>query len=258
VELIEELLEDDLRARASQLTRQRVVLGLEESGKEILVGAHDFNALLFGTSGGAQRTLTIGLLERLTVQGYNFCVIDSEGYYDGLKGTLTVGTAAKVPTLEETQQLLNAYDTNFTVNLAAVKVDEQPKFFLALLSRIQEARSRTGRPHWLLLDQIHHLLPADLQHCGSARPTQLEGVLYIGTPPRFVVKAALKRISSALAIGKDPQHALGEFSALAGIAPPPQTAVDLKNNEALYWSIASAQMPRKVTLPARGLCSFVA
>jgi HAD superfamily hydrolase (TIGR01484 family) len=250
VELIEELLKDDLHARRSRLGRHRVVLGLEESRKEILLRPQDFNALLVPTCGGGKSTLVTGLLERLAVQGYNFCVIDPEGDYAGLEGALTLGTATQAPTLDEAQQLLNTYDTNFIVNLTDVKPEDRPRCFLALLRRIQEARLRNGRPHLLIIDEIHRIVPANQAICDVDPLAQLEGVLRISTQPKLIAQAALTGITSALATGKDPQNALREFSEIAGIAAPSQTAVELQNGEALYWSIAPAQTPQKITLPA--------
>ena len=249
VELIEELLDGDLRARKSQLTRHRVVLGFDESGEEIMLHPLDFNALVIGNSSGKKPTLATGLLERLTAQGYNFCVIDTQGDYEGLGGALTLGTSTQVPTLEETQQLLSTYDTNFIVNLAGARLEDRPQFLLALLSQIQEARSQTGRPHWLVIGDIQHLLPADPEHPSSALPAKLEGVLRISKHSKSIVQSAVNGITAVLVVGKDPQKTLNEFSAIAGMPPPLQAPVGLNNCEALYWTISPAQRPRKITLP---------
>jgi HAD superfamily hydrolase (TIGR01484 family) len=209
VELIEELLMDDLRARRARLGRHRVLLGLEdESRKDILLHPQDFNALLVPTSGADKAAVVTGLLERLLAQGYNFCVIDPEGGSARLEGTLTLGTATQAPTLDEAQQLLNTYDTNFVVNLSAVKPEDRPNTFVALLRRIQESRLRNGRPHLLIIDEIHQIVPAN-QECSDCDPlAQLEGVLRISTKPGLIAQAALSGVTCALAIGKDAQNAL--------------------------------------------------
>jgi HAD superfamily hydrolase (TIGR01484 family) len=250
VELIEELLRDDLQARSSRLGRHWVVLGLDESRKEILLRPQDFNALLVPTSGDGQSTLVRGLLERLAVQGYNFCIIDPEGHYAGLEGALTLGAATQAPTLDEAQQLLNTYGTNFIVNLSAVKPEDRPRCFLALLRRIEEARLRHGRPHLLVIDAIHRIVPAKREFSECDPLAQLEGVLRISTQPQSIAQAALTGITAALAIGKHPQQALRAFSEVARIAAPSQATVELQNGEALYWSIAPARTPQKITLPA--------
>ena len=250
VELIQELLESDLRPRESQLTRHRVLLGLGEFGEEILLRTHDLNALLVGASGDGKSTLATGLLERLTAQKYNFCVIDPAGDYEGVEGAITLGTATQAPTLEEAQQLLKSYDTNAVVNLVGLKLEDQPAFFLALLTSIQESRLRTGRPHWLVIGEGHRLLPTELKSFGPPLPARLEGVLLITVHPNLIARSALNEITSVLAIGKDPQTALAEFSAIAGLATPPQTPVDLQNGEALYWSISASQPPEKIKMPA--------
>jgi hydroxymethylpyrimidine pyrophosphatase-like HAD family hydrolase len=250
LELVAELLKGDMRPRESQLTRHRVLLGRRESGEEILLRAHDFQALLVGTSGGGKSRVATGLLERLAAQKYNFCVIDPEGDYANVESAITLGTPTQAPTQEQARQLLNTYDTNAVINLVALKPEDRPAFFQALLTSIQEARLRTGRPHWLLVDEAQHLLPARPASAGQPPSISLEGVLLISVHPKLIAPSALEAITSVLAIGTEPQTALEEFRAIAGIAAPPQVKVNLQNGEALYWSISPLQAPEKITMPA--------
>jgi HAD superfamily hydrolase (TIGR01484 family) len=254
VEVIEELLADDLRARASRLARHRVILGLEESGKEVQLRAPDVNALLVGTSSRENSTLAIGLLQRLTAQGYTFCVIDTAGDYQPFEGALTLGTSARAPTLEETQQRLHTYGTSFIVNLRGLDGAARRQFLCALFGQIEKARLRTGRPHWLVISDIHDFLASDPQHSADAGlPIQFDGILRITTHPQSLVRGDLRRVTAVLAVGADPQRALAQVGAILGIAVPSQAQSGLNKNEALYWPIAPAQPPQKIVLPsARG------
>ena len=50
---------------------------------------------------------------------------------------------------------------NVVVSLVGLPLNDRPGFFATLLPRLQELRVQTGRPHWLLVDETHHLLPVD-------------------------------------------------------------------------------------------------
>jgi hydroxymethylpyrimidine pyrophosphatase-like HAD family hydrolase len=250
VELIAELLSDDLRARKPQLARHGVLLGRDESGQEILLRALDFDALLLGGGDGGYSTLIAGLLNRLTAQGYNFCVVDTEGRYSSLDRAPTLGTATQTPTGDEIGQLLSTYNTNFVINLAGVRRIERLPLFLELLSQIRASRLRCGRPHWLVIDDTSQLLAADTGQGSDPVPTDIQGVLRASTRPNTTAASTLARLTSLLVVGADSKGTLAAFTAAAGVAGPQQARADLRNDDALYWSIAPAQAPRKIVLSA--------
>lgn len=249
VELITELLQSDMRQREATLARHSVLLGQAVSGEQILIRAQGYNALLVGTSGSGKSTLATGLLERLTAQKYNFCVIDPEGDYEGVPGAIALGSPAQAPTLEEVQQLLATYDANAVINIVALKLVDRPAFLRALLTKFQESRLRTGRPHWLVVDEAHHLLPAQSDPDVRPLPEDFNGIFLISVHPKLIAKAVLSTMSAVLAIGKNPQAMLTEFCTLAGLAAPALVSTQLQQGEALYWSVASGKSPEKIKLP---------
>ena len=249
VELIDELLRDDLRARDCRLLRRRMVLGLEESGEEMLQCVHEFNALLVGAPGRQLHAATSGLLERLTARGYNFCVVDPEGAYAGLDHALALGSVTQAPALEEARQLLNSYDTNVVVSLEGVPIDARADFFAVLMQCILETRSRTGRPHWVVINEFRQLLGMSAAGCG-ALPWPSEGVLRLSTQLESPDQPALRGINTVLAIGHCAQSALDEVSAASDIAAAEHATSSLKPGEALYWPVSPRRAPRKITLPA--------
>ena len=44
---------------------------------------------------------------------------------------------------------------NLVVNLIGLPLADRPPFFLTLLPRLLEMRARTGRPHWIVVDEAH-------------------------------------------------------------------------------------------------------
>ena len=69
-------------------------------------------------------------------------------------------TATRAPLVKEAIELLERPDRNAVVNLLGPSPEDRPAFFDELLPRLLELRARTGRPHWIVVDEAHHLLPA--------------------------------------------------------------------------------------------------
>ena len=92
VEVIIDLLENDLQSETREVVRHRILLGKRDSGEEVTFYPARRNLLLAGTSGSGKSTLATGILERLGQQGYQFCVIDPEGDYEGFPEAIVLGT----------------------------------------------------------------------------------------------------------------------------------------------------------------------
>jgi len=88
---------------------------------------------------------------------YEFCVFDPEGDYDDLKNAVSVGDSKVPPNVDEVLELLRKAGGNVVINTQSLAVSDRPAFFAKLLPKIAELRGRTGRPHWLLVDEAHHL-----------------------------------------------------------------------------------------------------
>ena len=115
---------------------------------------------LAGTSGIGKSTLATALTERFVEQGFQFCVLDPEGDYEELEDVVVVGDADNPPSTREIFDLLSKPSNNVAVNMLGLKTDERPDYFAKLLPELAEMRDRTGRPHWLVIDEAHHLMPA--------------------------------------------------------------------------------------------------
>ncbi len=159
-ELIDELIADDLAGRDELLTRHHLLLGQRDDGAEVRIRPYGRNLLIAGPSGSGKSTVATALLERLVEAHYQFCIIDPEGDYEAFEGAVTLGSPKQGPTAEEVLSLLERPGQNAVINLVGLPITQRPSFFVALLPRLQEMRVRTGRPHWLIVDEAHHLLPA--------------------------------------------------------------------------------------------------
>src|SRR5262249_51692377 len=146
-----------------------------------------------------------------------FCIIDPEGDHEGFPGAVTLGTGHGAPTADEVLQLLAKPDENVVVNLIGMPVTDRPSFFLGLVPRLLELRARTGRPHWLLVDEAHHMLPASWEPGVQNVPQDLGGLLLVTVHPGQVNRAVLGLIDTVLAVGDTPERTLGDFAKAVGV-----------------------------------------
>jgi HAD superfamily hydrolase (TIGR01484 family) len=235
-ELIDRILEDDLRSVV--VARHALLLGTRRDGTELHIVPAGRRLLIAGPSGSGKTTAATGFIERLMAAGYQCCILDSEGDYEGFEGLVRVGTPEHPPGVGEILELLAKPSVHVGVSLVAVPVNDRPAFFAALLPRLQELRARTGRPHWIVIDEAHHLFPASSQPAQLTLPRELGGVLLVTVHPQHVSPAMLEAVDTALAVGKTPERMLQPF----GRVPP----VELQEGEVLAWSNGQAEPLRLV------------
>lgn len=246
-ELIDALVADDLQSLVRQ-PRHPILVGTRDDHCEFQVSPQGANLLLAGTSGSGKSTLATGLLERLAAAEYQFCVVDPEGDYANFPYAVPVGSQQSAPTVEEIMQLLKNPMSNAIVCLVGLPIVDRPSFFLTLLPRLQEMRARTGRPHWLVVDESHHLLPSGWEPAASALPHHADGLMHITVHPGMIARSALESVSAVLVVGKEPGSMLAEFCQALD-APSPNTCHgELEPGEALVWQRRESKQPFKVRI----------
>jgi hydroxymethylpyrimidine pyrophosphatase-like HAD family hydrolase len=259
VELIDMLAATDLAELEPKLARHRILLGARaESGEEIGLRPYGTNLLLAGSSGSGKSTLATAILERLIEQEYQFCIVDPEGDYETFEGAVVLGGPKREPAMHEIMELLEQPGENVIVNMLGVKLADRPAFFEKLLPRIQELRARTGRPHWLVIDEAHHLLPTSWQPSAETLPRETSGLMLITVHPDHVAPPVLSLIDTIVAVGQAPERAIGSFA--AGVAageravgearttPVEFEPVKLAEGEALAWSRGGGAAPFKLKI----------
>jgi hypothetical protein len=247
IELIDLVLADDLKERSRCLARHAIPLGTSRDGSDQDLDCHGMNVLVAGTSGSGKSTITTGLLERLTEAGYQFVVIDPEGDYSTLEGAVVLGDPQQAPTVEAVLELLTSPRQNAVVNLVGFPIEQRPAFFDGLLPRLQELRARTGRPHWIFIDETHHLLPTNWHPSTVTLPQQLEGLVLITVHPESVATAIVTAVDLILAVGEAPDRTIRAFCQAVGDDPPAASAgIPLEPHEVLAWRRRTEQAPIRV------------
>jgi phosphoglycolate phosphatase (TIGR01487 family) len=237
VELIEELLANDLRQRDKQLSRHHILLGRRRNGRKVCLSPYGTIALIAGASGGGKSTTTAGLLERLTRHGYHFCVFDPEGDYQSIENGVVLGNMDHAPSAEEVEQLLRQPGENVIINMMRISLSDRGLFCARLLGRLQEPRAQTGRPHWLIFDEAHHIFSVDWTGAPLALPRHLETALFITVHPNEVSRVVLEQVNLMLAVGQTPEATLHEYATAVGRALPRCPVEELEQGEALAWKL---------------------
>jgi len=234
-ELIDLLVSDDLRSVDVALNRHHILLGNREDGQEERVAPYGHNILIAGSSGGGKSTLATGLLERLAEKQYQFCVVDPEGDYEVLPDAVALGNAQRAPGVDEILQLLARPESNAVVNLLGLPLEDRPTFFHALLPRLQDMRAQVGRPHWVIVDETHHLLGSAWEPVEITLPQALTNMIFITVHPRFVAPAVLASIDTVVAVGRSPAAIFQEFTETLGQPPAAISCPATQPGEVLVW-----------------------
>jgi HAD superfamily hydrolase (TIGR01484 family) len=248
-ELIDHLLESDLADVVRASARQRIPVSAAEQEDEFFLRPNGGGLLVAGVSGGGKSTLVTGVLERLTESGFQFCVIDPEGDYLDLEGAVVLGDARQQPRIPELLEILRRPDSNAVVNMLDVDLAERPTFFDGLLTRLSELRAQTGRPHWIVLDEAHHLLPASRPAAGLTLPRELQATILVTVHPDQLAPEVLSTVETVAAVGDDPATTIRQFCAGLGVPPPPLPADErIEAGQALLWERSSGRGPVQVAV----------
>ncbi len=237
IELIDAILEHDLRDAAAPVRRHRLLLGHAENATAVEVDAYARGLLIAGTSGSGKSTLATGVLERLCEQGYQVCAIDPEGDYEDFGAGIVFGNGDRAPSTEEVLTALEKPDASVVVNLIGLPLDDRPAFFLDLLPRLHALRARSGRPHWILVDETHHLMPRDLDSVPTILSQAPSGMLYVTVHPEWIAPAVSCTLDSVVVLGASPAQALAAVAAASGTVAPRVEETSLPSGQALLWHV---------------------
>jgi HAD superfamily hydrolase (TIGR01484 family) len=245
-EIIADLLENDLDSDRREAPRHRIPLGKREQGGEFTLYPARSNLLLAGTSGSGKSTLATGILERLAQRGYQFCVIDPEGDYEAFTEAVILGTVERGPSVQEILTALDNSMNNVVVNLVGLPLQDRPSFFLGLVPRLQELRAKTGRPHWVLVDETHHLLPSDWNPASLVLAQKLSCMIYVTVHPGQIERSVLDTVDTVIALGENPAKTLADYCAAVQEPVPAVSVQHLAPGEAVVWDRAGKEPPFKL------------
>jgi hydroxymethylpyrimidine pyrophosphatase-like HAD family hydrolase len=247
-EIVDRLLLDDLRGVRNRLIRHPIPLGTAADGTRVSIDSYDSSFVIAGPSSSGKSTAMIGLLERLVESDFQVCLIDPEGDYSHLENIVTLGSSERPPNVTEIFQILQNPKSSLIVNLLGLPLVDRPLFFAALLPKLQELRSKSGRPHWIIIDEAHHLLPRERDQNAGMIPQELTGIILITVHVDAVLEAALKSMTGIIAVGASPEETIRQFSKAVGVPPPVHGALTSRPGEVFVWIRNSSSGPLAVRI----------
>jgi hypothetical protein len=247
-ELVDELIDTDLSRMQGQLPQHQFVIGRREDGTDVTVPPYGLNILIAGPSGSGKSTVAAGIVERLIGSEYQLCIVDPEGDYGTLPDVVTIGSQSHPVTVSEVLALLEDPKITLNVNLLGIPLADRPEFFGQLFPNLQAIRTRTGRPHWIVLDEAHHMLPGDWAHLGRALPHSLGETVLVTVHPEHLAPLVLRLVDAIIAVGPAPEKTVRKFA--DAIGQPLEWPEGLINSQqtAVVWFPRKDEPPHSIQI----------
>jgi hypothetical protein len=185
--------------------------------------------------------LATGIIERLTARGYQVCVVDPEGDYGTIPDIVHIGDGRHAPSVEEVAQLLEFPLHSVVANLLALPFDERPGYLTELCHALHQLNDRTGRPHWLVIDEAHHLLPHHAPALCQSLLADIPGLLLITVDPHHLSQEALEAVNCVISIDAQPSEVVRSIAEVQLITPPEGLPDSLPPGEGVIWNLADIE-----------------
>ncbi len=135
------------------------------------------------------------------------------------------------------------------INILALALSERRRFLAEILPAICELRNRTGRPHWLVIDEAHQVLGAAITGPLAEMINGCSASVLITTDPRSLAREVLKKVDVVLAFGATASKLVADF-ANAIDATVELEKLTLEYQEVLVWQRPSERLPRRIKVTA--------
>jgi hydroxymethylpyrimidine pyrophosphatase-like HAD family hydrolase/energy-coupling factor transporter ATP-binding protein EcfA2 len=246
VELAEKLVGSDLSDLGRTPERHLIHIGaLAGSEEPLAVSPADTCVMIAGASGSGKSTLAMTFLERLMEREYQCVLVDPEGDYASFEDALVLGDPKMTPAAGDIAATVEQRLDTVIINLLGIPLDDRPTFFVELFDELVSLRKRMGRPHWLFLDEAHHLLPRLDTSIGV---DSLASAVLITVHPEQVNSSALERVDLVLAVGERAGDTLASFADAVGASRPAPSSPE--PGEALAWWCRGDGAPVRVRADA--------
>ncbi len=229
------ILVDDLSHLRMHPDRQ-LELGSTLDGEPFTIPSYGDGVLVMGGPGGGKSKLAIAVMESLTSRGEQCSVIDPEGDYRNLESSVALGTADRAPDVEEVVGELEQTYNHCLVSFFGIDKPDRPAYLNRLFRTLAELRSRTGRSHWIIVDEAHYAAPKDWQPAEMWSDEELLGIIFITAYHDQLSKAVLQHVDWIVSIAEQPEDAIAQCCELMGETLPKfQAPEDYRKHRALAW-----------------------
>lgn len=242
-ELLRAILRDDLSSFHHVDKQRGTVIGKTERDEVVRLPTTETCILIAGPSGSGKSTLMRGFLSQWRERGYQFCLIDPEGDYEGGDDAVVLGSADHAPPLHEVVQVLHHPHENVVVNLLGIPLTERPAYLADLLPLLHQLRAAKGRPHWLVIDEAHHFFPSGLDASLHKTSTYAGSIACITVHPDHMATPVLDQVHTLFVVGKHHQQTLRAFAHAVGTRSPTLVSPRATEEQILVWDRLRGAVP---------------
>ena len=245
VELIDHIIDNDLSSFPQLTGNRRLLVGTCEN-QEVCLPSFGGPVLICGPSGSGKSTLANRVVDAVMENECQFCLVDPEGDFESFQGAVVLGGPNAAPQIEEAMHALQQPDSNVVICLTGIAIPDRPAFFLQLLGQLNQLRTKTGRPHWLILDEAHHLMPVNWQPPTELLPTDWKNVVLITLNASSLPMAVAQRVEVVAIVGLDAEQTMLDFGIAANRDTPHLPEPHLEVGEVWFWNITDLTCPQRL------------
>jgi len=107
-----------------------------------------------------------------------------------------------------------------------------------------------GRPHWIVLDEAHHMLPFDWGHVGKALPHRLGETVLVTVHPDHLAQETLSLVDLVVLVGMSPEKRLQAFADALGLVFQWPDGLSYQRGHAVAWFARSGKPPFSMRIMA--------
>jgi hypothetical protein len=107
-------------------------------------------------------------------------------------------------------------------------------------------RARTGRPHWIVVDEAHHVWPASWGLVPATLPQKLGETVLVTVDPAELAPGLLPFVDLVVAVGPRVESTIRTVSAGRGVEAPAVPDAPLRHGEVLTWFLRGGGPVRRL------------
>jgi len=174
-------------------------------------------------------------------------LIDPEGDYEGLEHALEIGEVKDVPDPEAVTEILRKSPMSVALNMLGVETKDRPTYYSQLLPALQSLRAQTGRPHVVIVDEAHHVLPA--AGAGERTSGVERGMVFVTVELHSLAACVVEAVDRLIAFGDAADEVIASFCVARGLAPPLMTR-GVEKGEMLLFTAGDSTPRRLAVIPS--------
>ena len=249
LEVVADLIESDLARTPPKRERRSLSLGRDARGEPFALPASGVSLVVTGRNATGKAEVVAAIVARICALGYQFCVIDTRGRYLELTPAVVLGGGDHPPEAMEVLTALEKPEINTVVALGALAPAARAAFIAELLRGLAALQEKTGRPHWIVVDDAIEAYDSAARKDGAARALTCN-MIHVSADAARLPAAILTAATAVLATGEGAGTEMEAAARAMDVSPPAEALRDPRNGEALAWSRRSGTAPTLVALPA--------